>query len=498
MIPLILDYDLSSIQEARDLARKAREAQNKFEKYTEQQIEKILIAMVEAAEDNASWLAKMAVDETGYGVFEHKVIKNLFAARDVYEKIKDIKTVGIINEDKNLQIVEAAVPVGVILALTPTTNPTSTVIHNAIIAIKAGNAIVFSPHPNAVKCSTATVQLLHEAAVKAGAPEGLISNVTQPSMKATSELMHHENVAVIVATGGSAMVRAAYSAGKPAFGVGPGNVPVFIERSADIQQAVKDIINSKTFDNGMICASEQAILVDEPVKNEVISELKKQGAYFLSKEEVEKVSKVVMKPNGAMNPALVGQPAKFIADKADICVPVTTRILIAPLEGCGPGYPLSYEKLTTVLGFYVVKNWEEGCCLSIELLKLGGIGHTFSIHSKNDEIIREFIRKPVFRILVNTPAALGAIGYSTGLLPSLTLGCGTWGGSSISDNLGPQHLINIKKLAYGLKRVELNESRNEPKNENCLLQQDEIADIVKQVLRQMQNQRSDVRSQKSG
>ena len=489
MIPLLLDYDLSSIQEARDLARKAKEAQDKYESYTEEQIEKILLAMVKTIEDNASWLAKMAVDETNYGVFEHKVIKNLFAARNVYDSIKDIKTVGIIKEDKNLKVVEAAVPVGVILALTPTTNPTSTVIHNAIIALKAGNAIVFSPHPNAVKCSTATIQLLQEAAVKAGAPEGLISGVTQPSMKATAELMHHENIAVILATGGSAMVKAAYSAGKPAFGVGPGNVPVFIERSADVEQAVKDIITSKTFDNGMICASEQAILVDEPIKNEVISELKKQGAYFLSKEEAKEVSKVVMKPNGAMNAALVGQPAKFIADKAGICVPITTRILIAPLEGYGPGYPLSYEKLTTVLGFYVVNGWEEGCHLSIELLKLGGIGHTFSIHSKNDEVIREFIRKPVFRILVNTPAALGAIGHSTGLMPSLTLGCGTWGGSSISDNLGPQHLINVKKLAYGLKKVDLNGSQNESKNESCSLKQEEIADIVKQVLRQLQAQR---------
>ena len=488
MIPLVLDYDLSSIQEARDLARKAREAQDKFEEYNEEQINKIVVAMTEAAEDSASWLAKMAVDETGYGVFEHKVIKNLFASREVYECIKDIKTVGIINEDKNLKVIEAAVPVGVILALTPTTNPTSTVIHNALIAVKAGNAIVFSPHPNAVKCSNAAAQVLHEAAVKAGAPEGLISCISKPSMKASSELMHHESIAVIVATGGSAMVRAAYSAGKPAFGVGPGNVPVFIERSADVQQAVKDIITSKTFDNGMICASEQAIIVDEPIKNEVISELRKQGAYILSKEEADKVAKVVMKPNGAMNAALVGQPAKFIADKAGICVPVTTRILIAPLEGYGPGYPLSYEKLTTVLGFYVVNGWEEGCHLSIELLKLGGIGHTFSIHSKNDEIIREFIRKPVFRIVVNTPSALGAIGHSTGLMPSLTLGCGTWGGSSISDNLGPQHLINVKKLAYGLKKVDLNEPQTQIKNEDCSLKQDEIADIVKQVLRQIQSQ----------
>lgn len=484
MISLALDYDLITIQEARELACKAKEAQTSFEKYTAEEIDKIILAMVETIEQNANWLAKMAVDETNYGIYKHKVIKNLFAAKDVYSHIKDMKTTGIINEDKSRKVIEVAAPVGVVLALVPVTNPTSTIIHNAIISVKAGNAIVFSPHPNAIKCSNAAVQLLQEAAYKAGAPKDLISSISKPSMQATSELMKHENVSVIVATGGSAMVKAAYSAGKPAFGVGPGNVPAFIERTAHIEQAVTDILNSKTFDNGMICASEQAILVDEPIKDQVISELQKQGAYFLSQEEAKKVSNIVMTSKNSMNPALVGKTAKYIADKAGISVPVSTRILVAPMEGYGPGYPLSYEKLTTVLGFYVVKDWEEACLLSIELLKLGGIGHTFSIHSQNEEIIREFIRKPVFRILVNTPSALGAIGNSTGLTPSLTLGCGTWGGSSISDNLGPQHLINIKKLAYGIKKYEPDNSLEV--KENRSISSDDIAGIVESVLRQLQ------------
>ena len=280
------------------------------------------------------------------------------------------------------------------------------------------------------------------------------------------------------------MVRAAYSAGKPAFGVGPGNVPAFIERSADVKQAVKDIITSKTFDNGMICASEQAILADEPIKDEILSELKRQGAYVMNAEETAKVSAAVMTPKGGMNAALVGRTPQYIADKAGITIPAGTKILIAPLGGYGQQYPLSHEKLTTVLGFYTVKDWHEACDLSVALLELGGIGHTFSIHSQNEQIIREFIRKPVFRILVNTPSAFGAIGYSTALLPSLTLGCGTWGGSSISENLGPQHLVNIKRLAFGTRSVDL--SAPQAAAQPAAMQTDDIAAVVRQVLRQLQ------------
>lgn len=485
-MPVALDFDLSSIQEARDLVRKAKKAQEAFCEYTEQAIEQIVAAMAAKAAANAERLARAAVEETDYGVVEHKVMKNLFAARDVFDYIKTTKTTGIIGEDAKRKVVEVAVPMGVILALTPTTNPTSTVIHNALIAVKAGNAIIFSPHPNAAKCSAMAARLLQEAAAEAGAPEGLISCLTQLTMKATEELMRHADVSVIIATGGSAMVRAAYSAGKPAFGVGPGNVPAFIERSADVRQAVEDIVTSKTFDNGMICASEQVIIADEPIEDAVRAELKRLHCHFLNEDEVHRLGATVMTPRGGMNAALVGKTARYIADKAGICVPEETRLLIAPLKGYGPDHPLSYEKLTSVLGFYTVKDWHEACLLSIELLKLGGIGHSFAIHSTDARIIREFIRKPVFRILVNTPSALGGIGYSTGLTPSMTLGCGTWGGSSISENLGPRHLVNIKRLAYGTRKVELEKMSGEPAIGT--FSSEDIAGVVRQVLRQMQLQ----------
>ncbi|WP_298202491.1 acetaldehyde dehydrogenase (acetylating) [Desulfosporosinus sp.] len=489
-----LDFDLASIQDARDLVKKAKEAQQVLANFSEKEIDNILVSIVKSVEENAESLARLAVEETNYGKVEHKITKNLFASREVYEATKKIKTVGIISEDPELKVIKAAVPVGVIVGITPTTNPTSTVIHNAICAIKGGNSIVFSPHPTAGKCSLAAAQLVNEAAVKAGAPDGVVGCISKSSMKATEELMHHNDVSVIIATGGSAMVKAAYSAGKPAFGVGPGNVPAFIERSADIKQAVCDIITSKSFDNGMICASEQAIIADMPVKDEIIAELKSQGAYFLSPEEVKKVSSVVITPKGGMYPALVGQTPQTIARKAGFSVPAEIKVLIAPLDGYGPGYPLSYEKLTTVLGFYTVNDWHDACLLSIELLKLGGIGHSFAIHSQDDQIIREFLKKPVNRILVNTPSALGGIGSTTGLLPSLTLGCGTWGGSSISENLGPHHLINVKSLTYGIKKAAFDSKVTScaspiPVKNNassCDLKSDDIADVVTQVLKQLQ------------
>lgn len=478
------DYDLISIQEARDIARKAKEAQQILAGFSEEKINRIVEAMAESGRANAEWLAKMAVDETKFGILEDKVTKNNFASINVYNYIKDMKTVGVIREDTEKKILEVATPVGVIMGIIPSTNPTSTTIYKALISLKSGNGIVFSPHPSASRCTYAAAQVVHEAAVKAGAPEGIIGCLTKTTMQATEELMHHEDIALILATGGSAMVRAAYSAGKPAYGVGPGNVPAFIERTADIKQAVADVINSKTFDNGVICASEQAIIADEPVKDQVIAELKAQHAYIMNKEETELVSKVVMTPRGGMNAALVGRSPQVIAKKAGITVPADTRILIAPLDGYGPNYPLSYEKLTTVLGFYTAKDWHDACLLSIELLKLGGIGHSFVIHTQDEQVAREFIQKPVFRILVNTPSALGAIGYTTGLAPSFTLGCGTWGGSSTSDNVTPLHLVNIKRQAYGLKK-------HEPKSVEQQVaigkyDSDTITEIVKSVLANLQ------------
>lgn len=479
---MAFDYDLISIQEARDTARKAKAAQQVLAGFPAEQIDRIVAAMAEAGQANAEWLARMAVDETKFGVFEDKTTKNIFASVNVYNYIKDMKTVGVIKEDTQNKIVEVATPVGVIMGIIPSTNPTSTAIYKALIALKSGNGIVFSPHPNAARSTFAAAQVVYDAAVKAGAPEGIIGCLTKTTMAATEELMKHDDIAMILATGGSAMVKAAYSAGKPAYGVGPGNVPAFIERTADIKQAVADILKSKTFDNGTICASEQSVIADEPVKDEVIAEFKAQGAYFLNKEETALVTKVVMNPRGGMNPAMVGRSASVIAEKAGIKVPEGTRVLIAPLDGYGPDYPLSYEKLTTVLGFYTARDWHEACLLSIELLKLGGIGHSFVIHTQDEQVAREFIRKPVFRILVNTPSAQGAIGFTTGLAPSLTLGCGTWGGSSTSDNVTPLHLINIKRQAYGIRQAapvpvkpaaELN------------LSPDDIAGVVKAVLAQL-------------
>ena len=478
-----LDYDLSSIQEARDLARKAKEAQRIFSNYSQAEIDRIVAAMCEAAKSNAEWLARMAVDETKFGIFEDKVKKNLFASQGVYDYIKDMKTIGILHEDPVNKVIEVGSPMGVVMGIIPSTNPTSTTIFKALIALKAGNAIVFSPHPNAFRCTNAAAQVLHEAAVKAGAPEGIISCLSKVTTVATNELMKHDDVSVILATGGPGMVKAGYSSGKPAYGVGAGNCPVFIERSANVKQAVCDIITGKTFDNGVICSSENSIIVDEPIKEQVEAELKAQGAWILSEDEVEKVSNAVMTPQGGMKATLVGRSAKVVAEKSGIKVPEGTRILVAPLKGFGPGFPLSYEKLTTVLAYYVVKNWEEGCQLAINLLNLMGAGHTFAIHSQNEEIIREFIRKPVSRILVNTPSSLGGIGMTTGLAPSLTLGCGTLAGSSTSDNVTPMHLINRKRLAYG-SHIPLNTCVKSTGIDAISTEQ--IAGIVKQVLAQLQ------------
>ena len=487
-----IDYDLRIIQEARDLARKAKEAQAILETFSQEKLDTIVKAMVDGAVANAEWLARMAVDETKYGIYEHKIIKNTFASQAVWEYIKDLKTVGIIKEDPVNKVIEAATPVGVVMGIIPTTNPTSTLIHNAICAVKAGNAIVFSPHPRAVKCSCAAAQVLQEAASRAGAPDGIVGSLSKVSTQAVDELMHHECVSVIVATGGPGLVKAAYSAGKPALGVGAGNVPAFIERTANVRQAVKDIITSKTFDNGMICASEQAIIADQPVKNEVWTELKAQGCYIMDQDEIDRVAKIVMTPTNGMNAAFVGKTADYIAEHAGVAAPKGTKLLIAPMDGYGPEYPLSHEKLTTVLGLYSAKDWHDACLLCIELLKLGGIGHSLAIHSQDDAVIREFIRKPVSRILVNTPSALGGIGYSTGISPSLTLGCGTYGGSSLSENLTPMHLINVKKLAYGLMNVDLaNQTATAAPAPaaSATVQSDVIANVVQQVLAQLQNSR---------
>ncbi|SDF08061.1 acetaldehyde dehydrogenase (acetylating) [Sporomusa acidovorans] len=442
-----LDRDLASVQEVRNLLKKAREAQQILKSFSQEQVNEIIKAMRNAGEAEACRLAAMAVSETGMGKYEDKCFKNYFAAKHVYDYIKDMKTAGIIEtQEKMWKIAE---PVGVIAGIVPTTNPTSTIIYKSMIALKSRNAIVFSPHPSAARCTAEAAAVMNRAAVAAGAPEGVIGCLTTISMDATQELMKNAITSVILATGGSALVKAAYSSGKPALGVGPGNVPVFVERSADLAKAAEYIIAGKSFDNGTICASEQAIVAEDCIAGELTQQLKRYGAHFLEPDEVEKVSKIVMLPNHSMNPRVVGKDPQVIAKMAGINVPPQVKCLVAPLDGIGSQWPLSYEKLTTVLGFYRVKDWEEGCEKCTQLLELGGIGHSLAIHTTNETVIREFaLRKPIFRVLVNTPSALGGVGATTEMAPSFTLGCGTWGGSSVSENVTPLHLINIKRVAW--------------------------------------------------
>ena len=449
----VKDSDLLSIQQARTLAASARAAQKTLAGFSQEQIDRIVQAMAEAARRDAERLARLAVEETGFGNVKDKIAKNMFAAVDVYEYIRPMRTVGILREDKARRVVEIAEPMGVVAAVIPSTNPTSTAIFKALISIKGRNACVMSPHPSARNCILETVKVMHRAAVGAGLPPDALSCMSEVSLEGTQELMRVRDIGVILATGGIGLVRAAYSSGKPAYGVGPGNVPAYIEKTADVPKAVRDVINGKTFDNGTLCSSEQSIVCDEPIKDQVIAEVKKNGGYFLNEAESAAVAKVVVTPQRLANPEIVGKAATYIAEKSGVKVPPDTRVLVAPLAGVGRDFPLSIEKLCPVLAFYVVKDWHEGCERVLQLLRYGGTGHTMSIHSKDDAVIREFaLKKPVFRIIANTQSSMGATGYTTGLAPSMSLGCGAYAGNITSDNITPMHLINVKRLAYELPR----------------------------------------------
>lgn len=482
----LVDRDLISVQEARNLARKAKAAQIILAEFNEKQIDVILRAMVSCASENAVRLAEMAVSDTGFGKVKDKTFKNEFASTVLYDYIKDMKTVGIIREDIEKKLIEIAEPMGVLMGIIPSTNPTSTIIFKSIIALKARNGIVFSPHPSALNCSMEAARLMHEAAVSAGAPEGIICCMSRPSMEGTDALMHAPEIALIIATGGSAMVKASYSSGKPALGVGPGNVPAYIERTADIVKAVRNIIASKTFDYGTICASEQAVIVEACNKDKIVAEFKKQGAYFMSPEETAIVSKSLFTGGLAMNAQLMGRSPQEIARKTGITIPEGTTVLLGEQKGVGREYPLSYEKLTTVLAFYVVDDWKEACDLCIKLLNNGGIGHSISIHTEDREMVLKFATKPVFRILVNSPSSQGGVGASTALAPSFTLGSGTWGGSSTSDNVTPMHLINIKRIAYGIKDVTSDQPATEVRKSVTAVTSDQVASIVSEVLRRIE------------
>jgi acetaldehyde dehydrogenase (acetylating) len=448
--------DLTSIQEARTLARRAAQAQLQLAELSQERIDAIVGAMAAALRPQAEAVSRLAVEETGYGNVADKIQKTLFAADRVYEFIRPMKTVGVINRLEDRRVIEIAEPFGVVAAIVPSTNPTSTAAYKILIAIKARCAIVISPHPAAVRCITRTAEIMYDAARGAGAPEGCVGWMTTVSIEGTQELMKHRDVAVILATGGMGLVRAAYSAGKPAYGVGPGNAPAYIERSADLKKAVRDIITGKTFDNGVLCSSENAVVVDESVAEEVKREFVNQGGHFLSSQEADAVARVLVTEQRLPNPKLVGKSATHIAETAGFAVPAQTRVLLAPLNGVGREYPLSIEKLCPVLAFYVVKDWREACERCKQILRYGGTGHTMSIHSCNDDIILEFgLRKPAFRICVNTPTTHGSIGLTTGLDPAMTLGCGGYGGNITSDNISPRHLLNIKRLAYEVKPAEL-------------------------------------------
>jgi acetaldehyde dehydrogenase (acetylating) len=443
------DRDLASIQEARTLAQRAKQAAPALAEFPQERIDRIIDAMAAAARPRAEEFARLAVEETGYGVVADKVQKNLFSSEQVYQFIRPMRTVGVVARDEQKKVVEIAEPFGVVAAIVPSTNPTSTAIYKILIALKARCPIVISPHPSAARCITRVAEVMAAAAREAGAPEGAINWMSTVTLEGTQELMKHRDVAVILATGGMGLVRAAYSAGKPAYGVGPGNAPCFIERSADLAKAASDIIIGKSFDNGVLCSSPNSVVVENAVADEVRREFIRQGAYFMSPAEADKLAAILVSPQRLPNPKLVGKPAMFLAEQVGFKVPAGTRVLIAELKGVGRDYPLSIEKLCPVLSYYVVADWREGCERCIQILRYGGMGHTMSIHSRNEQVILEFgLKKPAFRIVVNTPTTHGSIGLTTGLDPAMTLGCGGYGGNITSDNISPKHLLNIKRLAY--------------------------------------------------
>jgi len=432
------------------LIDKANKAHAAFMSMDQEQIDRIVQAMALAGLDKHMMLAKMAVEETGRGVYEDKIIKNIFATEYVYNSIKYEKTVGVIEDNEYDSFQKIAEPVGIIMGITPVTNPTSTTMFKALIAIKTRNPIIFGFHPSAQNCSREAAKILLEAAVKNGAPADCIQWIDDPSMDRTNALMNHNDVALILATGGSAMVRAAYSCGKPALGVGPGNVPCFIEKSADINQAVTDLILSKSFDNGMICASEQAVIIEEPIFDQVKKKMITNGCYFVNKEEAAKLTAgAINAEKCAVNPTIVGQSAVNIAKMCGIEVPAGTKILVAEIEGVGTKFPLSAEKLSPVLACYKVKSAKDGIERAAEVVAFGGMGHSSVIHSNNEEVINQFAdRLQTGRIIVNSPSTHGAIGdiYNTNM-PSLTLGCGSYGRNSTSSNVTAVNLINVKRVA---------------------------------------------------
>ena len=444
-----LDQDLQARQEARCLAKQAQIAQRKLSAMSQQQLDAITEAVAKAFSAAAPELAEMAVAETGFGNVSDKTVKNRFASEQVLAAIRPMKTVGVLNECAGEKLWRIGVPVGVIAAIVPSTNPTSTVCYKAMIALKAGNSIVFSPHPKALKCTLRAAKIVSQAAVAAGAPEGSVSCLSVPVIAGCQELMSVPEVRLILATGGPAMVKAAYSSGKPAIGVGAGNGPAYIHRSADVNHALQCILRSKNFDHGTVCASEQSIIVEKDMEQQVKTVAAGLGYYFMTTQEAGALAKLLFRPTGALNPEIVGKSAQTLAQMAGFHVPEFTKILVAREQEAGPTRPYSMEKLCPVLAFFVMDSEDAVLQKAIEVLTHEGSGHTFAIHARDEAVVRKFsLQIPVSRFLVNTPAALGGIGATTGLFPALTLGCGAVGGSSSSNNISPMDLINIRTVAW--------------------------------------------------
>lgn len=491
----LYDKDLLSVQEVRELVGAAKKAQQELAEKSQAEVDRIVHSIANAGVRNARRLAQMAHEDTGFGIVDDKVIKNVFASRGVYEYIKDMKTVGELGRDEEKKLRIIAVPVGVIAGLIPSTNPTSTALFKAEIAIKAGNAIVFSPHPSALRSIQETVKVIRQAIAEAGGNENLVSCISIPTMQATDNLMKHPDISLILATGGSAMVRAAYSSGTPAIGVGPGNGPAYIERTADIPLAVKRIMDSKTFDNGTICASEQSVICDADMRPVVQAEMEKQGAYFLNAEERAKLGKFILRANGTMNPEIVGRSVQTIAKLAGLNVPESARVLVADEDGVGRGHPYSNEKLGPILAFFTGTDYKDVCDICCTVLRYEGKGHTFSMHTKDESIVDYFAHRiPASRFMVNTPSALGGIGASTGLMPALTLGCGAVGGSATSENVGPMNLLDKRYIAYGMCELEdirksvpdCTEGVCETKSAAENLTPDMVDDIVSRIIARLQ------------
>ncbi len=447
--------DPAAIEEARVKAEGAHQAWLEYRHFSQRQVDAVVDNAASAALANARRLAEMAVAETGYGNVEDKIGKNRLCAEWLPKRIRGMRTVGLLREIPEEGIVEYGVPMGVVAAVVPTTNPTSTVIFKVIISLKAGNAVVISPHPHARKCTFEAAELLRRAAEEAGAPGGLVQCLANPTLESTQELMRHPRTAVILATGGSGMVRAAYSSGKPAFGVGPGNVPVLVDASADLAAAIAMVVQGKSFDYGTVCSSEQTLVAEEQLRGRITAELQARKAHICSPSETEALAKLLITPRGSVHAECVGQAPGKLAAMAGFQVPPATSILAAEIHGVGREHPLSGEKLSPVLALLFVKDFPAALDACEAVLRFGGLGHTAVIHASDESRIREFAaRMPAMRVMANTPSPQGSVGVTTNLPPSMTLGCGAAGGNSTGDNVGPLHLVNIKRLAYAVRRIE--------------------------------------------